>query len=141
MEATEQELLNIEEVARRLSCGRTTVYGLLNSGELRSVKLGNSRRVLVDDLKKYVNSLKNPTDIKQFACVYWTIDDVHSYRRDHKLPQWSDDEAEFWLSENEEDIRDRMNENGSEIFDRRLPSANGRRKAPALALIEQFKDK
>ena len=41
----------IEEVAQRLSCGRTTVYGLLNSGELRSVKLGNSRRVLVDDLE------------------------------------------------------------------------------------------
>ena len=49
--ATEQELLGIEEVAQRLSCGRTTVYVLLNSGELRSVKLGNSRRVLVDDLE------------------------------------------------------------------------------------------
>ena len=62
MVATEKELLGIDDVAQRLSCGRTSVYGLLNSGELRSVKLGNSRRVLVDDLKKYVRSLQSPTD-------------------------------------------------------------------------------
>ena len=50
-------LLTIPEVQARLKIGRSTVYALLDSGHLRGVKLGNSRRVLVRDLQNYVDSL------------------------------------------------------------------------------------
>jgi excisionase family DNA binding protein len=41
-------LLRPEDVARALSIGRSTVFSLMRSGELRSVKIGKSRRVPVD---------------------------------------------------------------------------------------------
>ena len=39
------ELLNIEEVAHELSCGRTFVFTLINAGELQAIKLGRLTRV------------------------------------------------------------------------------------------------
>ena len=47
------ELLTGSEVMARLKIGRTTVYTILDSGQLRGVKLGNSRRVLVRDMQGY----------------------------------------------------------------------------------------
>jgi excisionase family DNA binding protein len=38
-------LLRPEEVAEALGIGRTAVYELMRSGELRSVKIGKSRRI------------------------------------------------------------------------------------------------
>ena len=51
-------LLTIEEAADRLSLGRTTTYGLVNRGDLASVKIGKSRRITVDALERYVQNLK-----------------------------------------------------------------------------------
>lgn len=51
-------LLTPEVAAERLSCGRTKIYELLRSGELESVKVGRLRRVPVDALNAYVESLR-----------------------------------------------------------------------------------
>ncbi|NCD20007.1 MAG: DNA-binding protein [Actinobacteria bacterium] len=51
-------LLSVAEVAAELGCGRDTVYALLSSGALPSVKLGGRlRRIRRTDLTSYVNSL------------------------------------------------------------------------------------
>jgi excisionase family DNA binding protein len=48
------QLLDISEVARLLSVGRTTVYALINARELQTVKIGGSRRVPVISLQQYI---------------------------------------------------------------------------------------
>jgi excisionase family DNA binding protein len=53
----ETVLLKIPDVMERLSVGQTKVYELLSSGELRSVKVGRSRRVLSDDLDRFIAEL------------------------------------------------------------------------------------
>ena len=52
-----QKLFTVLQVQKRLECGRTTVYSLMESGKLRSVKIGNSRRVLGSDLDSYIRNL------------------------------------------------------------------------------------
>jgi excisionase family DNA binding protein len=47
-------LVSIEEAAAMLSLGRTLAWNLVRSNELRSVKIGNTRRVVVASLHEYV---------------------------------------------------------------------------------------
>ncbi len=51
-------LLTPEEVAKRLSVGRTTVYELIGSGQLESVTIGRSRRIPTDALHEFVNRMR-----------------------------------------------------------------------------------
>lgn len=51
------QLLTVNEVAGLLGIGRSTVYELLYKGELRSVKIGGSRRIRYSDLGEYVRYL------------------------------------------------------------------------------------
>lgn len=53
-------LLTPEEAAERLALSRTTIYELIRSGELRSVKVGRARRIPVAALGQYVTSLFDP---------------------------------------------------------------------------------
>lgn len=46
-----------EEAAEQLSLGLSTVRALIKSGELRSVKIGHSRRIPADALHEYVQRL------------------------------------------------------------------------------------
>jgi len=46
--------LTVEEAARRLGVGRTTMYSLLASGEIPSMAIGRLRRVPADALARYV---------------------------------------------------------------------------------------
>ncbi|WP_151477733.1 helix-turn-helix domain-containing protein [Streptomyces albicerus] len=46
-----------DEVAQQLCIGMTTAKALIKSGELRSVKIGRSRRVPADALREYVQQL------------------------------------------------------------------------------------
>ncbi|WP_441246966.1 helix-turn-helix domain-containing protein [Kitasatospora sp. McL0602] len=46
--------LTVEEAARRLGIGRTTMYSLVSSGEIPSVTIGRLRRVPADALSGYV---------------------------------------------------------------------------------------
>ncbi|WP_203231162.1 helix-turn-helix domain-containing protein [Nocardioides caldifontis] len=50
-------LFTPEEIARLLHVGRSKVYDLLRTGELRSVKVGGRRRVSAKALADFVNGL------------------------------------------------------------------------------------
>ena len=60
-------LLTAEAAAEQLSLSRTTVYALIGTGELRSVKIGRGRRVPTDALTEYANSLAEATATHQFV--------------------------------------------------------------------------
>ena len=51
-------LFTPEEVARLLGIGRSRVYDLIRTRELRSVKVGCSRRISARALSDYVTSLE-----------------------------------------------------------------------------------
>ena len=51
-------LLTAEEAARALRVGRSKVYELMRSGQLRSVKIGGSRRVSAAALAEFVARLE-----------------------------------------------------------------------------------
>jgi excisionase family DNA binding protein len=53
----EKVLLKIPEVMERLAVGQTKVYELMSTGELRSVKVGRSRRIPSDDLDRFIAEL------------------------------------------------------------------------------------
>ena len=50
-------LLTPEEAAQVLGVGRTTVYGLLRTGQLASVRIGSARRVSVQAMEEFVDRL------------------------------------------------------------------------------------
>lgn len=50
-------LLKPEEAAERLGIGRTTVYALLRTGEIESVRVGRLRRVPVTAVQAYAARL------------------------------------------------------------------------------------
>ena len=47
-------LLRIEEVAEALAISRSTVYGLIRSGEIRSIRIGRSTRVSLEWLRDWI---------------------------------------------------------------------------------------
>lgn len=53
----ERVLLRPEEVAAMLGIGRSIVFELLRSGELRSVKIGKSRRIPRVAVYEYIDGL------------------------------------------------------------------------------------
>jgi excisionase family DNA binding protein len=66
----ERLLLTLEEAARRLSVGRTTLYELAAQGKLQTVSIGRCRRVPVSALESFVNRLLSdgvaePTEVEQ----------------------------------------------------------------------------
>ena len=52
---TQKLLLNVNEVASALGCGRTYVYGMIQRGELPVVKLGRLTRIQVSTLAEFVS--------------------------------------------------------------------------------------
>ena len=53
-DASSLQLVDIPEVAKRLSVGRTKVYELIKRDGLPSVKLGNATRVSLTSLQKWI---------------------------------------------------------------------------------------
>jgi excisionase family DNA binding protein len=51
------QLFSVVEVSQFLGIGRSKVYELLYKGELKSVKIGGSRRIRYTDLGEYVRYL------------------------------------------------------------------------------------
>ena len=56
--AAERLLLTPEETAKVLRIGRTTVYALMKSRELRPVHIGRSCRITQAELERYVHRLQ-----------------------------------------------------------------------------------
>ena len=50
----------VEQVAEMLHIGRDKVYGLLRTGQLRSMKIGKLRRITDRHLAEFVASLETP---------------------------------------------------------------------------------
>jgi excisionase family DNA binding protein len=52
------DLLTVQEVAEGLRISRWTVYQLIRSGQLESVKIGRRRLLLQSSLEEYVRRLR-----------------------------------------------------------------------------------
>lgn len=52
------DLLSVEEAARRLRIGRTTMYGLITAGLIETVTIGRRRLVPPECLAAYVTVLR-----------------------------------------------------------------------------------
>jgi excisionase family DNA binding protein len=53
----------IPEVAELLGVGRTTVYGLIDAGELGTIKIGKRRLVPHTDLVDYIERLRSNREV------------------------------------------------------------------------------
>lgn len=53
----ERVLVTIEEAADALAVGRTTVYGLLQSGQLTAAKIGRRSLVTVESVLAYAEKI------------------------------------------------------------------------------------
>ena len=53
-----QRLLTVTEVQEILSIGRTRVFALIASGELRSVMIGSSRRIASQAVDEFIRKLE-----------------------------------------------------------------------------------
>ena len=62
LEMTDRLLVSPVEAANLLGIGRSTVYVLMQSGELASVRVGGSRRIPVAALDELVNRLRGAAD-------------------------------------------------------------------------------
>ncbi|ABD10414.1 transcriptional regulator [Frankia sp. CcI156] len=51
-------LLTPAEAAELLGVGRTTIYELMNSGDIPSVRIGRARRIPAADLVAFVDRLR-----------------------------------------------------------------------------------
>ncbi len=55
--ADRKVLVSVEEAAEMLSLGRSVVYRLIMRNDVRSVKIGRCRRIVVSSLHEYVATL------------------------------------------------------------------------------------
>ena len=53
----DKKLLTTTEVQEMLSVGRTRVFALIASGQLRSVLIGSSRRIPTDAVEEFIQEL------------------------------------------------------------------------------------
>ena len=51
-------LFTVEQVAQILGIGRSTVFQLIKSEQIESIRLGRSRRIPVDAMQNYVDELR-----------------------------------------------------------------------------------
>ncbi len=58
----QQLLITVDEAARRLSIGRSHIYDQMQRGNLRSVLIGRSRRILDRDLEAFIEGLLDNPD-------------------------------------------------------------------------------
>jgi excisionase family DNA binding protein len=52
-------LFSPRDAGKILSCSRSTIYTLLNSGELGSVKIGRSRKISETQLVEFIRKLED----------------------------------------------------------------------------------
>lgn len=61
----ERLLITVREAAGRLGLGRSLTYEFIRRGELKSLKIGGARRVLVSDLLDFVQRLKEQSSVEE----------------------------------------------------------------------------
>ncbi|WP_072689369.1 helix-turn-helix domain-containing protein [Rhodococcus marinonascens] len=59
MSAQHARLLTIPQTMEALSLGRSKVFELIESGEIRSVKIGRSRRIPMSAINEYIERLES----------------------------------------------------------------------------------
>jgi excisionase family DNA binding protein len=52
------ELLTIREACDRLKLSRASLYRLIQSGRLPTVRIGRSRRIVSEDLDRFITTLR-----------------------------------------------------------------------------------
>lgn len=52
-----------DQAARQLSIGRTKLYSLIKSGEIRALKCGRRTIITIDEINRFLNNLKNGGDV------------------------------------------------------------------------------
>jgi len=50
------ELMNIDEVSEKMKLGKQSVYRLIKEGQIKSIKIGKSLFVSVEDFNNYIKS-------------------------------------------------------------------------------------
>jgi excisionase family DNA binding protein len=63
--AMRRVLHSVEEAASILSVGRTSLYALIDSGQLERVKIGRRSLVPADSIADYVERLRDSVDDEQ----------------------------------------------------------------------------
>lgn len=58
MGITTAQLHKLDAAGQRLGVGRTALYGLINSGQLRSVKIGRSRLVPESAIVEFISRIE-----------------------------------------------------------------------------------
>jgi len=58
MQQREVQLFTVDEVARRLSLSKASVYRLIARGSIRTVRVGRARRIALPDLEAFVEQLR-----------------------------------------------------------------------------------
>lgn len=58
MGTTAAQLHKLDAAGQRLGVGRTALYGLINSGQLRSVKIGRSRLVPESAIVEFISRIE-----------------------------------------------------------------------------------
>lgn len=58
-------LLTPEEAAKALRIGRSSLFGLLASGELASVRIGRLRRIPAGEIERFIGSLSATARVDQ----------------------------------------------------------------------------
>lgn len=61
----EHKYMTVEEVARLLRVSRRTVYLLIRSKKLHTVKVGNRFRITNEDIEEYLNKNKEKNEIEE----------------------------------------------------------------------------
>lgn len=54
-------LVTVDEVAKRLSLSRSSIYILIRKGLLNPIKIGRCSRIRLQDVDQYVQTLFGPT--------------------------------------------------------------------------------
>ncbi len=63
MKASEPVLITVEEMAARLSIGRTVAWELVRKRTIKSVKIGRTRRVPITAIQEYVARLMESEEV------------------------------------------------------------------------------
>lgn len=57
--SSERDLYRVNEAAERLGVSRETIYRLIASGDLESVKIGAARRISHEAITRFVTTLES----------------------------------------------------------------------------------